>query len=216
MRKLFRNHTICLWIILFSIGITCYFTITVIHYPLVGLEVKEENKRWVIEKVYNRGWASSQGIEEGSIIELVNGGQPNQHTTVKRYHRVEMANSITILEKNGQIKTYSISYRHFDAQYFIYLLFPFLFIVTVIALSIFLYRKKKEDASAIILIYFLLSVSISYLSASGSARGDILGRLLTTITLPSSFILFSHFIKQYLKRFDLVFLSNKTLITLYT
>ena len=96
------------------------------------------------------------------------------------------------------------------------LLLPLLFSVTTICLSIFLYRKKKEDQSAIILIYFLLSVGVCYLSASTSARGDLIGRVSTIVTLPGSIVLFIHFLKSYFTRYSLVFIKPKVMIILYT
>ena len=77
----------------------------------------------------------------------------------------------------------------------------------LISLSVFLYRKKKEDPSAIILIYFLLSVGVCYLSASTSARGDLIGRISLIVTLPGSIVLFIHFFKSYFSRY-IWYLSN--------
>ena len=76
------------------------------------------------------------------------------------------------------------------------LLLPLLFSVTTISLSIFLYRKKKEDQSAIILIYFLLSIGVCYLSASTSARGDIIGRVTLIITLTRVYYTIYSFLKK--------------------
>ena len=98
----------------------------------------------------------------------------------------------------------------------IYLLLPLLFSVTTICLSIFLYRKKKEDQSAIILIYFLLSIGVCYLSASTSARGDLIGRVSIIVTLPGSIVLFIHFLKSYFTRYSLVFIKQKSMVILYT
>ena len=82
-------------------------------------------------------------------------------------------------------------------------------------MSIFLYRKKKDDPSVTILIYFLLSLGVCYLSASTSARGDTLGRILNFITLPGSILLFIHFLKSYFMRYNLIFIPIKHLMMLY-
>lgn len=189
--------------------LTGYFTAIVLKFPLIGMEVIENNNQWIVEKVYENGWASSQSIEEGDIIELVNGKKPVNHSTVKRFNRVEMAKLITLLDENSNVKTFSISYSYMDTQYVIYFLLPFLFSVTTILLSIFLYQRSKDDRSAVLLIYFLLSIGVSYLSASVSARGDIIGRILNIVTLPGSLILFVHFLKMYLLRFNLLFIKKE-------
>ena len=100
-------------------------------------------------------------------------------------------------------------------QYITYLFFPLLFTFITFCLSIFLYRKKKKDPSVIILIYFLLSLGVCYLSASTSARGDTLGRILNIITLPGSILLFIHFLKSYFMRYNLIFIPIKQLMMLY-
>ena len=214
--KFIKTNARSLLPILFVLVIIAYSTVIILKFPLVGLEVKLNNNHWVVEKIYDKGWASSQSIMEGDILELINGKKPEHHTTVVLFNRVEMANSITILDQNLNIDTLSISYANIKTQYLIYLILPFVFTFMTVLLSIFLYRRKKHDQSAVILIYFLLSIDVSYLSASVSARGDILGRVVNTITLPGSLILFVHFIKSYLLRFNLVFIKTKSLIIWYS
>lgn len=215
MKRYNKFNVVGLLPILFVLGLTAYFTIIVLKFPLVGMEVTEKNNQWIVEKIYENGWASLQPLDEGVILELVDGKKPENHSTVVLFNRVEMANTITILDKNLKNKTFSISYSHLDTQRVIYLLLPFLFAVTTITLSVFLYKRKKDDQSAVLLIYFLSAIGVSYLSASVSARGDIIGRVSNTITLPGSLILFVHFLKRYLLRFNLVFIKTKSLLILY-
>ncbi|WP_075982827.1 ATP-binding protein [Bacillus massilinigeriensis] len=200
---------------IFAVALTIYFTVIVLKYPLVGLEVTEKDNRWVVDTIYDKGWASHHSIEEGDVLKLVNGENPNEHSTVTHFNRVEMAESITIVDKHSREQEYTISYFHLDTQYIFYLLLPFLFILTALLLSTFLYRRKGDDKSAIILIYFLLSLGICYLSASGSSRGELIGRVTTTVTLPGSLILFIHFIKSYFIRYSLPFIKTKSLGILY-
>ncbi|MBE1555112.1 sensor histidine kinase [Sporosarcina limicola] len=181
----------------------------------MGLEVKEKNNHWIVEKKYENGWASNQSIEEGNIVEFVDGKKTEEHSTVKRFNRVEMANSITIMDNKLKVHKFNISYGYMDPNFMFYLLFPMLFITVTILLSIFLYLKTRNNQSSTILIYFLLSIGICYLGASMSARGDLIGRLSTIITLPSSIILFTHFLKSYFKKYDLVFIQTKSLLRLY-
>ena len=50
----------------------------------------------------------SQPIEKGDILKFVNGQKPEDHFTVKWFNRAEMADNITILDKNLNTKIYSI------------------------------------------------------------------------------------------------------------
>jgi two-component system, NarL family, sensor histidine kinase ComP len=195
---------------------TLYFTVINFKYPLVGIEVMNQNDQLMVKNIYEKGWANEQPIEEGDIIKLVNGGSPEDHSTVSFFNRIEKAESITIKDKDLQTKTYSITYDNLIFQYVLYLLLPLFFSMTMISLGAFLYRKKKEDRSAIILIYFLLSIGVCYFSATTSARGDIIGRVSLIITLPGSIVLFIHFLKSYFLRYNLVFIKTKSIIILYT
>lgn len=216
MRQYIKTNAIGFLPFLFAIGLTIYFIAIILNFPLVGLVVKEENHQWMIEKVYDKGWAANQSIKKGDILTLVNGKKPEEHATVKHYQRVELADSITIIDDHSKSKTYQITYSHLDSQYIFYLLLPFLFMLTALLLSMFLYRRKKEDKSAIILIYFLLSLAICYLSGSGSSRGDLIGRVAITVTLSGSLVSFVHFLKSYFIRYGLSYIKTKTLIILYS
>ncbi|AXI01088.1 sensor histidine kinase [Sporosarcina sp. PTS2304] len=215
MIKSVKFTTYSLMSIILAIMITVYLTIIIFKYPLVGMEVKSTDNRWIVERIVENGWASSQSIEEGDIVELVDGEKPERHTTVVKFSRVEMADSITIIDQDSKRNTYAVTYKDSNGQYLIYLFLPLVFSITTIILSVFLYRRKKYDKTAVILIYFLLTIGVSYLSAPVSAKGDIIGRMLNTITLPGSLLLFAHFLKSYFGQFNLVFIKSKSVKRLY-
>ena len=50
-------------------------------------------------------------IEEGDILKLVNGENPEDHSTVSLFNRVEKAKSITIEDKDLNTTTYHIYYK---------------------------------------------------------------------------------------------------------
>lgn len=209
MRERINNPKIAIYI---SIILTIYFTYLMIKYPLIGIEVEKQNDHWIVNDIYDNGWAAYQQIEKGDIIHLINGKNPEEHDTVTKYNRIEKAESITIIDGNS-INEYVIKFIHSDSQ-FLLLLFPIIFTLLTISLSIFLYYRTN-DRSSKILIYFLLTMGICYLSAVGSARGDILGRLLNIITFHIPSFLFIVFMNSYLKRFGLVFLSWIQIVKLY-
>ena len=216
MKAFIKTNQIYILPILLVLALTLYSIVIIIKYPLIGIEVKEENNQWMVEKIYEKGWAYDQPIEVGDILKLVDGESPEHHSTISIFNRVEKAESITIIDKDFKIKTYSITNVNLNLQYMLYLLLPLLFSVTTFSLSVFLYRKKKEDPSAIILIHFLLTVGVCYLSASISARGDLIGRITLIVMLPGSIVLFIHFFKSYFSRYILVFIKHKSMIKIYT
>ena len=215
MKTNIKTNIIGLFQIMLVVALTIYLTVTVLRFPLVGIEVKEQNNQWMVEDIYNEGWANGKPIEKGDIVKLVNEEIPEKHSTVTLFNRIEKAESITVEDKDFNVTTYMVSYEKLDFQYIMYLFFPLLFTFITFCLSIFLYHKKKDDSSVIILIYFLLSLGVCYLSASTSARGDTLGRILTIITLPGSILLFIHFLKSYFMRYNLIFIPIKHLMVLY-
>ncbi|MCG7336726.1 sensor histidine kinase [Sporosarcina sp. ACRSM] len=215
MKANLKTNIIHALLFLMVLGLTGYFTLTILQFPLVGMKVKQEDQHWIVAQIHESGWASSQPIEEGNIVELVNGEQTDKHPTVRRFARVEMAESVTIIDQDLKSHTYPISYGDMASKEMFYLLFPLLFAAVTISLSIFLYVKMKNDRSAIILIYFLVSLGLSYIGAFTSGRGDVVGRVLTIITLPGTIILFMQFLNRYFSKYGLVFIKTTSLVRLY-
>lgn len=215
MKKVTKSKVIPLILIFICLGITIYFTSVIVKYPLIGMEVREENEQWIVEKVYENGWASNLAIEKGAIVALVDKKNVDDYPTVKLFHRIEMAKSITFIDEDARIEHYSISYHDMDGKLVFNLLLPLLFSVITLALSTFLYLKTKRDQAAIILIYFLLSLGVCYLGAFVSARGDFVARVLILITLSSSIVFLFHFLREYFLRYDITFIKTKSLYALY-
>lgn len=215
MKKVTKSKVIPLILIFICLGITIYFTSVIVKYPLIGMEVREENEQWIVEKVYENGWASNLAIEKGAIVALVDKENVDDYPTVKLFHRIEMAKSITFIDEDARIEHYSISYHDMDGKLVFNLLLPLLFSVITLALSTFLYLKTKRDQAAIILIYFLLSLGVCYLGAFVSARGDFVARVLILITLSSSIVFLFHFLREYFLRYDITFIKTKSLYALY-
>lgn len=208
--------TIVLLPMLIVLLLSAYFTIIIVKYPLIGLEVKEKDEQWIIERVYQNGWASDQSIKEGDILKLIDDEMPEKHASILMLSRVEMAESVTIIDKDSDQHKLLVSYSEGVGQYVPYLVLPLLFSIITLLLCIYLYGKTGNNYSAKILMFFLLSIGLSYLSASVSTRADVVGRLTTIITLPISLILFIHFLKSYFVKYNLTFVKNKSLVIVYT
>ena len=117
MKTNIKTNIIGLLPIMLVVALTIYLTVTVLRFPLVGIEVKEQNNQWMVEDIYNEGWANGKPIEEGDIIKLVNEETPEKHSTVSLFNRIEKAESITVEDKDFNVTTYMVSYEKLDLQY---------------------------------------------------------------------------------------------------
>lgn len=198
-----------LFFIIAAIGLTIYFFSVVYQYPLIGIEIKEIDGQWVVENIYQNGWAARESLEEGSILKQVDGKDPEENRAVRYFSIVEKAKTIMLEDSRGITGIYTVSYHLWDSQYIIYLFIPMFFTVIMISLSVFLYIRKKEDKSARMLIYFLLTIGLVYFGASASARGDFLSRMVTLAFLPGSLLLFIQFLNTYLLKYQLYFINRR-------
>ena len=89
MKTNIKTNIIGLLPIMLVAALTIYLTVTVLRFPLVGIEVKEHNHKWMVEDIYNEGWANGNPIEEGDIVKLVDEEIPEKHSTVALFNRIE-------------------------------------------------------------------------------------------------------------------------------
>ena len=108
MKSFTKKNIMGLLSIILVLCCTLYFSVINFKYPLVGIEVMNQNDQWLVKDIYEKGWANDQPIEEGDIIKLVNGENPEDHFTVSFFNRIEKAESITIIDKDLKTKTFSI------------------------------------------------------------------------------------------------------------
>ncbi|MEN0647743.1 ATP-binding protein [Caldifermentibacillus hisashii] len=211
MKRYSKSAIAFFLVTLITICLFMHFTLLILKYPLVGIEVEKVQGNWIIEKIYDNSWANKNNIETGSIVTLVNGIDPAKYHTVENFKMVEMADSITITGKNSEINTFAISYHDLDFQLIVYFVMPVLFAIFCFFLSLLLYYRKGAESSVQRLILFLLSIGLCYLSASASARADLTGRITTTITFSGSIVLFIHFLKAYFTGLQLEFIKTSSI-----
>lgn len=211
MKRYSKSAIAFFLVTLITICLFMHFTLLILKFPLVGIEVEKVQGNWIIEKIYDNSWANKNNIETGSIVTLVNGIDPAKYHTVENFKMVEMADSITITGKNLEINTFAISYHDLDFQLIVYFVMPVLFAIFCFFLSLLLYYRKGAESSVQRLILFLLSIGLCYLSASASARADLTGRITTTITFSGSIVVFIHFLKAYFTGLQLEFIKTRSI-----
>ena len=123
---------------LYTANLTCISTNPLFHRYYYTISTSwDRSKRdkiingWLKRYMKKVGQTINQ-LKKETLLKLVNGRKPEDHSTVSLFNRVEMARSITILDKDLNTKTYSIAYDNLNFQYVIYLLLPLLFSVTTI------------------------------------------------------------------------------------
>ena len=52
MKTNIKTNIIGLFQIMLVVALTIYLTVTVLRFPLVGIEVKEQNNQWMVEDIY--------------------------------------------------------------------------------------------------------------------------------------------------------------------
>ncbi len=194
-----------------TLSLSVYFAFIIHQYPLIGIGLNKIDDEWVVKSIHDTGWASTQPIEKGSIVQRIDGKKPDQHLTVTLFNRIEKANSITLSDH----ETYFVTRHDQKEQYFIYLWIPLLFTFVTLLLGILLFRKQVNNQSATVLFYFLLSLGLGYFSASISVRGDIIGKIINTISFLGTVVLFLHFINSYFRKFTVTIVSDRSLKVLY-
>lgn len=209
-----KNH-IFFSVPLLIILLTAFYLILIsIDTTYIGISVKKNSTgEWEVSYVTKENWATEQGITVGDIITSVNGNNPDEHPSIKKYNIIENIEILEIL-RNGEVFSYVVNETNKNL-FFHYTILPSISFIIFLAFSLFLYIKKREDAAAIILIFFLLAVGFSYLSAGGSSRGVSIARFINGMTFLLIPVLFIHFLYRYYRRFHVSLCPSKILHTLY-
>lgn len=208
--------TISTIFIIISILLISYFTYLTIKYPLIGIEISIHDNRYYVNSIYENGWANDTSIEIGDQLLEGKGIEPQSHISLIHFQRLEMMESLTFQKKDGEILSEKVSYTAHNPELEIHLIIKLLFIITIIILTIILNKKNNLEYSYNYLIYFLLIVVLCYSSASISARGEIIGRIVNTLTLPGAILFFISFLRLYFSHSKKKFISIKYLKCLYT
>ncbi|TQR16316.1 sensor histidine kinase [Psychrobacillus soli] len=213
MRRLDKKIIIPIITVLLFMVYVSYITM---QSPLVAIGVKNENNQWIVNEVHDNGWGFNQDIDLGYILLEVNGESPDKNKQIIKEQVIRTASSFTFLDKNGEEKNFSVSFKSEKKQLFSHLFFPIAYTLLTVYVAIYIYRKQKEEPSALTLIQFLLCIAVAYGSAAASSRGDIVGRIVNGITFGGCLIFYIQFLNVFLKRFNITFIKPKNLRVLYS
>lgn len=192
-----------------------YFSYLTLQSPLIALSVKKDNEKWIVEEIYDNGWAYHQEIYIGDILLKVDGKNPEVNQQIKKYRLLRTADTISFLDRNGKEKSFIVTYKEETGQLLLHILFPVLYTLLTVYVAIYIYRKQKEEPSAYILILFLLCIALAYGSAGASSRGYYFVRLVNSVTFAGCLVLYIRFLMVFLKRFHITFMRRSNLQKLY-
>lgn len=210
-----KQRFIILIVITFIIVMAYYLTYITLEYQYTGISAKNNNKSWVITEIDPMGWAKIKGMAVGDIVEEINNQDPGSNSILLKYGIIEKIQSIRIIHNGKETIYHTNNQEVIYNQIIHHTFFPMLVFTFTLILSWFLYIRKRKDSSVFVLILFLLTVSLSYLSAGGSARGDGFSKIVVGTTFLLVPVLFLHFLYSYFKVYQIRLFNPILLKVLY-
>ncbi|MFF2093773.1 ATP-binding protein [Paenibacillus sp. NPDC058174] len=219
MRNIHIKSTMTFLFLLILLSTLLYLTLTVVREPFIGMEVKETSGRYFVEAIEPAGQAILKGVAIGDEIVEVNGKAATEYHYLNKFFSVEKAVTVMVKHTNGEYALVSFSKgwngEHTGSELLIQLYLPLCSLVLFTGLSVFLYRKRKDDQAALILMMFFVIIGLSYYSSAASYRSDLVGYSIIYVAIPFIPSLFLLFMNSYLKRYDVVFIGKRWLISLF-
>ncbi|WP_368658873.1 sensor histidine kinase [Metabacillus halosaccharovorans] len=154
-----------------------YFSFIIIEYPLIGIKALPINNHMCkVTDVYDFSWANHQNITKDSLIQC----KKTVHTMEDRF-KIEKIDSLEIINSNKAVKNMEVSYADMPLTFIFYSFFPIIYFLIsgVIAVKINIKKRKQNE----LIVYLLLAMSMSYLSGWVSARDDLYGIFVCTLSL---------------------------------
>ncbi|WP_203364639.1 ATP-binding protein [Bacillus sp. REN10] len=168
-----------------------YLISIVIAYPLIGLKVTPVNsEQCVVTEVYPNGWANYQNIKRQQLIYC----EPNSNHAFK----LEKVNEM-ILPTNERV---SVTYKAMPASYLIYSFLPIIYFILSFSIVLYLFFKIRLSKVSKMSSYLLLFISLAYLGSGVSARGDIFGLFITTLSLYVIPVLLLEYLRMMIPKKD--------------
>ncbi|MCY7872717.1 histidine kinase [Bacillus spizizenii] len=204
------HNKISIFLIIISLVYVAYLTYISSNKLLVGATL-EKNKanEVVITNIEEFSVAYDSGIEKGDIVKSIDNHEVNSSFNVKK--KINHASSI-VVERDG--KDLEVKFDVMNDSNFSTFLIPLIFYIVCLFCCFFILKinESKKLLSALILVIFLLSASLAYLSAGGSAKGDLLSRCIMVFTLTTVLLNYLLFLHQYFKELGTILFSKKVFV----
>lgn len=202
-------------LLIFIVLLICiFFSYIIIKYPHIGITVdQKQNGQFEITNLVDNAAAKHLGIKKGDIILSVNGKNPGDHFTIKKYKLVEKANTI-VIEREGSKFSYDLQLRNYKDQLLLHIIFPYFSLIFSSIVSIFLLNKSDGKATFVLIILLLLYGG-STLAGGASARVEPLAQFVSVFILLLIPMLLLYFFYLYFLKYKLQIVSSKFIKKLF-
>ncbi|WP_042347362.1 hypothetical protein [Bacillus massiliigorillae] len=128
-----------------------------------------------IVELYPNGWAKNNNITNNDIIYC-------KKDIDDPVFKLEKTHEILLYE-NDKIFSRNVSYQGFPDRIIILNFVYIIYFCISFAIAIILYLKKRENKQYRIISFLIVLIGISFLSSVVSARGDVIGVFITSLSL---------------------------------
>ena len=192
-----------LFIIISYTLLTAYILSISFRYPFVGIEVERVHDDWVIESFDFPEWAELYGIERGDRVLQVDNKTLKVENDSAQY-KIKSAKTILIKDKQGNSVSISVKHSDLPSQFLNFFIIPFVYWLISLMICIYLYVYKRTTFQSLhIFILFILTVSLTYSSVGASSRSHSFGVFIVSNGLIANIVLLIHFLNNYFQTFNI-------------
>ncbi|MFF5995108.1 ATP-binding protein [Lysinibacillus sp. KU-BSD001] len=195
--------------IFFYIVIGGYVLTVAYQQPLVGIQIQQQDDSWTIESIWAEEWAKEQGIAVGDLLLLVNEEPIKAGTTY-----ISTATQLQVLQ-HTEVKDITVSNAHLPYMFYMHFVIPLIYFIITLLTACYLYRYKQNQLLPM-LILFLLAVSLAYISAGASSRGNPIGSVTISTTMLLGISILVHFLRNYFALLRVRWPYTKNLMFIYS
>lgn len=164
------------------IPLSIYFLTIVIQSPYFYAFGSLNNQgNFTLTALDPKGEAYKLGLKKDDIILDINGEKPEDYYMYKKSHKIEQVRTLTY-KQDGKIITKEIEQNYSSQEFFYYLVFPVFMLISCIILCFFLVSRQINRSATPPMFFFLLLLGLGYMSSGASARGDLLGGIVVSIS----------------------------------
>ncbi|MFS0883129.1 histidine kinase [Metabacillus niabensis] len=211
-KKWVQFYLFLIVILLFS----SYFLSKIFLHPYVGSSVSIKGDEVIVDYIEPSTWAG-KNLEIGDRIVSVDGKSPLSSSVISNWNLLEQVKKLTI-ERDGDILNLTVTYA-LDTQMVFQLIIPLIVLLLSVYCSFLIYRNYIKDSknkkSALVLIFFLLFISLAYIGANASARGDEFTRYFIVFVFLAIPTIYLHFLYEYFNEMKSNWINGKLLKYLY-
>ena len=155
---------------------------------------KTSDSQWEIDYFEDSTFKMQSGLLEGDQLIQVDGKDPNENFSIRKWGYLGTANSLIVL-RSGELLHIDITGKFQNSFDFISLLAN----IICICIAWLIYIKTPTTKASLFLCLFFLIIGMLFLSSIASSRGDIVSRTILSYLMLLAPIVLLHFIFLFFK-----------------